>query len=99
MKVNKKRKITRRTAAYLCDVKKHNIEKHDNNWDKLQERIRTEAECWALSFVWRFAHNNALNWTGRSDCQKAAATPSSQLMRALCAVGLEIVNRRISEKN
>ena len=34
----KEKKITRRTAAYLCDVKNGIAKKHDNNWRKAQRK-------------------------------------------------------------
>ena len=41
----------------------------------------------------------ALNRTGMSDCQKAAAGHPSRLMRALCAVGKIEIMRRLKEQN
>ena len=93
------RKITRRTAAYLCDIKKHDTEKHDNYRRKVQRKNQIRERVLAVPYIWRFAHNNALNRTGRSGCQKAAATPSSRLMRALCAVGTVIYSATKNLKN
>jgi hypothetical protein len=39
----RERKITRRTAAYLCDVKKQEAANHDNNRHKFQERAEKKS--------------------------------------------------------
>src|SRR6266850_57468 len=82
-----KEKITRRTAAYLSDVKNHNAKKYGNIRRKTQRKNQSRERVLAVPNIWWYAHNNALNRTGKSRCQKAAAALSSRLMRALCAVG------------
>ena len=65
-----------------------------------RDRNRIRNRVLAVANEWWYAHNNALNLRPLGPSHRSAPLASRpRLMRALCAVSLEIVNQRISDQN